>query len=86
MITTIAADPVAVRSLRMADTSVRLACQHHYRGLSRPLVDAILSSSSGTAWCEDLATCLRAVPTPSDRVENAVIDRCLEAAKPRPAG
>lgn len=79
-ITAITANPVAVGNFRVEDTPVRLACQHHSRGLSRSLVSVIRPYRGGTAWCGDLADCLSALPEPNDRSSNEAINRCMKAA------
>ncbi|MFG1993095.1 hypothetical protein ACGFJ7_24265 [Actinoplanes sp. NPDC048988] len=84
-ITAITVNPAAVCGFRAEGTSVRLACQHHSRGASRSLISVVLPYRGGTAWCGDLAACLRAEPAPAERGGKAVVERCRKAATVAPS-
>jgi hypothetical protein len=81
--TIITGNPKAVFSIGSDDIAVRLPCRHRDSGSDRSLFSLSVREQGGTAYCEDLATCLISEPQPDERYTRPVVDRCVRQAVPR---
>ncbi|MFC6023808.1 hypothetical protein ACFP2T_47610 [Plantactinospora solaniradicis] len=82
--TVITGTPRGVRNIRTQDVTDRLPCRHRESTAGRSLHGHLVGEANGgTAYCGDLASCLRAVPQPTARHERTVIDGCIREAKLR---
>lgn len=76
--TVITGSPTTVRNIKTTDIAIRLPCRHRERLIERTPASLIFRLRDiGTPYCENLAVCLRSVPSIITRVEKAVMERCI---------